>query len=809
MTSYSSVIGSSVVRLVCVFIALSVGAGAQAQSLQIAASNAANETPNSYLDPLGNTVNTPQNNNVIYGVTATPQTGLPPALSLNVLPINPVFPSTGPYSGFYSLVYAPSTQPGASVDLIAVQTYSPGTIWRFFGPTFSGTSGSPAPPNAVQIWSCGEGCTGPQNPISMAVDGSGTLYVLSRDNIGSCESTVVELWAFQKSTTNASGFATTPVLVDSNVAGPGGTGCTSRDYSVNNITPGLPSEMPNPYYVRDLMIAPAHVASPVSANDVLVLFGDSSTSSGPAVALMADYSASNLAAVLNGTGSLATPLTVANSSNIIGWGTALRGSPPVLTQFSEYGLSIAAWPADSTVLLMTWLGNIYKFTWTSTATDSGTSYSVMNEPAFATGLPSVALSNAPAQQIGQPATAFLYFQVGTLRTGVQSGKSYAFATADTQTEGPTYPSEILSLDGVNTPQTVIESDGTLSGLAVSGGGTRTGTGSQCVSGCNITGGVKQVITGTPAAIDAVEDLGPAKGTIIENVCIVAQDPRHICNKNLTPAPGNLLYNSKTLPVTSVCPNFNPSFGNTVIPDYICGNYGPGGEGTGTGFVLIQGIARGVDAIPGLLIYNDANPDFFFGTGLTDHCTQVEPDTLVGWAPWSGSPVEGGIPEGRNMIELTYGCGTSRGTSSGMSLMLVGGILSLNTASEFRPNYVSFADFKYHNLLADVFNAPIDQVQKARLLQIVARSELFLDQGNFQCAAKKVWRADKYVADHARHFRGVPGSDPNSYGRSRSRLANLFLTIYSRIEGNPAPQVWPVPKPPGMCSQDEDIDPDGY
>src|ERR1700686_4138648 len=129
MTSYSSVIGSSVVRLVCVFIALSVGAGAQAQSLQIAASNAANETPNSYLGPLGKLVNTPQNNNVIYGVTATPQTGLPPALSLNVLPINPVFPSTGPYSGFYSLVYAPSTQPGLPGDPFPVQAYFPRSIW--------------------------------------------------------------------------------------------------------------------------------------------------------------------------------------------------------------------------------------------------------------------------------------------------------------------------------------------------------------------------------------------------------------------------------------------------------------------------------------------------------------------------------------------------------------------------------------------------------------------------------------------------------------------------------------------------------
>jgi hypothetical protein len=106
-------------------------------------------------------------------------------------------------------------------------------------------------------------------------------------------------------------------------------------------------------------------------------------------------------------------------------------------------------------------------------------------------------------------------------------------------------------------------------------------------------------------------------------------------------------------------------------------------------------------------------------------------------------------------------------------------------------------------------APIYIVQKVRLLVLVVESELFLINGNNQCAAKKLWRADKYVSDHANHFHGTPGLDPNPYGRSRSRLANLFFTIYSRIEGNPAPSVWPVSKPPGVCSRNLDIDKDGY
>jgi len=825
MTSYSSGIGSPLARLAVALIALCAGAAAQGQSLQIAVSNSSNQTPNSYFNPSDTPINTPQNSNVIYGVTAMPQTGAPPALSLSALPINPVYSPSTPavYGGFNSLTYAPSTQPGATVDLIAAQpSYASGAIWRFFGPTFSGTTSPPGPPDAVQVWSCGGSCLGPQSPISMAVDASGTLYVLSNDSNG-CneESNAVELWAFAKSSANASGFAASPVLIDPMVAGYGGTGCTERDYSGNNISisSGEPSEYPNPYYVRDLMIAPPgmmSVNSPVRANDVLVLFGDYSNSAaleGTPVALIADYEATNLARVLSGTGTLATPRTVANSSDIIDWGEAIVEGVWTSQENGDGALSFAGWPADSTMLVMTQLGNVFKFTWSSTTVEGVTKYAVVNQPVFATGLPSAQLQNAPAQELsGEGYLFFEYFQVGNLRTGVQAGKSYAFATAYTASEGPTYPSEMVSMDGINTPAaSAMQSDGPMSSLAVSSSSSSgTGTGSGCVTGCNITGGVQQLITGTPAAIAAVEALGSA-GTIVENVCIVEQDPRHICNKNAPPAPGNPLYNSKTLPVTAVCPNshFNPSFGSTVIPDYICGNFGSGGPGTGTGFVLIQGIANGVDGIPGLLVYSDADPDYFFGTGLSEPCTLAEPDTLVGWAPWSGSPVEGTIPEGHNMIELTYGCGTSRGTSSGMSLLLAGGILSLNTASEFKPNYVSFAQYKYDNLLLDVFNAPIDLVQKVRLLEIVAKSDLFLAEGKDQCAVRKVWRADKYVMDHASHFHGVPGTDPNSYGRSRSRLANLFLTIFSRIEGNPAPQMWPVPKPPGVCPGNLDIDPDGY
>jgi hypothetical protein len=819
-----------------VLIALGTGAAAQAAqlppapSLNIAVSNSSTD-----------------NNNVIYGVTAAlqPLVGVPPlpagppTLSLNVLPIN-IPDASAVYGGFNTIAYAPSTRPGATVDLIGAQTNSFGLIWRFFGPNFLGTQSPPGPPDAVQVWPCGD-CVGPQNPISMAVDGNGTLYVLSLDQIpaGEGSNLVVELWAFPTSATNASGFVSHPILVDADVAGPGqywssGAAVSGpRDYTKNNIDchgSCVGPDNPDPNLVMDLMIAPAGVAAPVTPDDVLVLFGDPAFAVSDPVALVADYSAANLQAVLSYAGAnppwsvLATPLTVANANDFGNWGYAFLGDGGQTRSFGGEGaVSIAAWPANSSILIMTDLGNIYQFSW-STTTGEGTTYQVQNTANFSQGvLPLGCSSNANFEV--SPTS-----QVATLRTGVESGYSYAFVTQYTcgavasspplapliaaaplvaPSSPPTSPSEVLSLDGTNPPQTATENDGPLAGLAVSGpasapGGT--GTGKGCTgNGCNLTGGLAQTLSGTAAAIAAVDALKPPNNTITENFCIVT-DPRKICGGTDST---NALYKYTTLPVKSVCP---AAFGNTIIPDYICGSYGSMGQGSGTELVVIQGNAPGVDAIPGLLNYNDADPDFFFDT-TPPPCstTKPEPDILFGWAPWTGDTKdEGTIPEGLKMTELTYGCGTSKGLSSGMSLNLLGGRLNLNGVTEFKPgNLVSFAEFKYGNLLEDVEQARIDLPQKARLLQIVTESEVFLKDGQTQCAARKLWRADKYVMDHSVHFRSAPGKDPNPYGRARSRLANLFFTIYSRIEGNPPPSVWPVARPPGMCTHDQDIDRDGY
>jgi len=570
----------------------------------------------------------------------------------------------------------------------------------------------------------------------------------------------------------------------------------------------------------DLIIAPAGVAAPLTAGDVLVMFGDAGGNN----AVVADYNASRLQTFIQtGTSQCnnvttctgVNPLTVLNSDDL---GFAAR----------EAARSLAVWPKDSHVMVMTTTDvqnqttfPIYKFTYTQVSS----LFSVQSDAKFATNI-------AASCTLGDPIPC----EPTTLRTGVQSGTAFAFVSAPAQvglaSNLVSSPSQLLELTQVNAvlnvTASVQESDGALTGLAVQAGavpGTSgTGTASGCISGCNITGGDNQTITGTTAAINAVNALTGTAATITETVCKVLHDPRRICGGTDT---NNPQYSATELPVKSVCPDsmYNPSFGNSKIPDYICGNYADGlGYGFGNGFALIRSVAEGIDAIPGLFIKNDVNPEFFFGapqpTCPMGTSSKFVPDVFA-WGPWSGSAVEGRLPppEGLDLTELTWGCGGGTGHSSGHSIMMVGGRLDLSHATkELGPNptvnsFLKFAYYKYVNLGLDVFGGNIAAAQKLRLLTIIGRSALFLAKGGAyyeDCAANKLWSADRYVSNHANSFFGAPGLDPNPYGRSRARIANLTYVIYSEIEGQPPPVTWPLPAAPGsLCPASVYLDSDGY
>jgi hypothetical protein len=325
-------------------------------------------------------------------------------------------------------------------------------------------------------------------------------------------------------------------------------------------------------------------------------------------------------------------------------------------------------------------------------------------------------------------------------------------------------------------------------------GTGTAAGCTAPATCNITGGENQSIgAGTPAAAAALAALTGSAAVITENVCTVNVDPRQICPPGIPSSP---YYSSRTLPLAAVCPNLpSGGAGTSVVPDYLCGAYGPSGAGSGTGFGVIQGMASGVNAIPGLLIANDTNPDAFFppGGNYSSECTPdgVFTDNISdGWGPLLTQSVEGTIPEGNHLIELTSGCGGDKQNTSGMSLTLIGVSLNLANATQELGNLpktlANFAEFKYVNLGVEVAEDPIDTPNKVRLLEILAQGAAFVAVGKTGCAEYTLYEADRYVINNANHFHGAPALDPNSYGRTRSRILNLFFTLFTRLDGNPNP-----------------------
>lgn len=358
----------------------------------------------------------------------------------------------------------------------------------------------------------------------------------------------------------------------------------------------------------------------------------------------------------------------------------------------------------------------------------------------------------------------------------------------------------------------------------------TGTAAGCTSPatCNITGGETQsVAAGTPAAAAALAALTGSAAVISENICTVNVDPRAICPPGIPSSP---YYNSATLPLAAMCPNLPAGgAGNSVVPDYLCGAYGSSGAGSGTGFAVIQGIANGVNGIPGLLIMNDANPDAFFPPG-GNPSLECSPDGAFidsisdGWGPWSLSAVEGKIPEGNRIIDLTDGCGGNKQTSGGMSITLIGVSLDLANATQelgrLPKTLVNFAEYKYVNLGVELATDPVDAPNKIRLLEILAQSAVFLAEGRNGCAEDTLYEADRYVINNASHFHGVPALDPNSYGRTRARILNLFFTLFTRLDGNPNPITDLGPNinlpllapslsgPPASCSVSY-LGPDGY
>jgi hypothetical protein len=324
----------------------------------------------------------------------------------------------------------------------------------------------------------------------------------------------------------------------------------------------------------------------------------------------------------------------------------------------------------------------------------------------------------------------------------------------------------LVAEGINNSDTIVgqysDTSGNQHGVIAYASTTVPATScSASAGGCNLSNGaIPHSVVGGPS---------PLPGTVTESSCKVPQDPRIVQYGTCT---------GHTLPVSQVC----PGFGNTVIPDFMCGGSGP----SGSAFELVNTVAEGVDGLSGILVDSEAFADVALG-GTPPAC----PVTVVGWAPRSASLVEGTVPEGNNMLELTNGCGSSKTGSRGLSIYAIG--LTLNTAAlpgATQPEKLKlYAAQKYVNLYESIAAGNMVRSERVKVNACVAISELLFVTDNLCPAARAIVDCDAQVAADVSQFSSSP-SDPNVWGDIRGRLGNLYLTINTRLLGNAANTSWP-------------------
>lgn len=387
------------------------------------------------------------------------------------------------------------------------------------------------------------------------------------------------------------------------------------------------------------------------------------------------------------------------------------------------------WPVDNSLLITTAAGVVLRYSFTATT--------VTRRPDFATGLGNGKFKVKTGLQTSVP-LAFVANNNG--------GQILKFGAPPAQ--GGSNPPLATVTSGVQRPQ----------GLAATNlAATSAEECLQTAGGCDVLGAVlKHTVTG-------VQTLS---GYVIEDACVVQVDPRIAQFGTCT---------GHSLPVSQVC----AGYGTTVIPDYLCGGSG----NSGSAFALVKSLTDSVNAAKGALIANEA-----FSEGILSGSNAPCPQTVLGWAPTDG---EGSVVEGNVMLELTGTCGSSGGFSRGMSVWGVG--LKLNEAALPGKNIadirVNFAASKYDKLSSTLALASIEPTFRATLSACVATSRSYFDKKKYASAASELIRCDTLVADNESAFTGT-SFNPNPSGETRGRLANLYLTINSRILGNAPLGAWP-------------------
>jgi hypothetical protein len=194
------------------------------------------------------------------------------------------------------------------------------------------------------------------------------------------------------------------------------------------------------------------------------------------------------------------------------------------------------------------------------------------------------------------------------------------------------------------------------GLAVSN--AFTSAASVCVTqpgGCNLTG----LVTHAPTGVTTLS------GNFVESVCTVNQDPR------VSITGGVWACSAQSLLVNAICPGFDNT-GKLVIPDTLCGRSGSSKAGFSLIKTLIDDtqffVPSGSQNRGGYVQHELVNADGtspICGTGAAgDGLPGAAADGAVIWGPLLA---EGTNVESPNMRDISSGCGSGKGGTSGFSV----------------------------------------------------------------------------------------------------------------------------------------------
>ncbi len=487
-------------------------------------------------------------------------------------------------------------------------------------------------------------------------------------------------------------------------------------------------------YLRETTVATT-AGSGWAIGDLLVL-GSSKNSSNKTLVFV--YKAASLQSVMNGAGARNGPDIALISPGQFTW----AGNP--------VGMDI--WPADAlantpTLLITTTAGQVLRLDFTS-----GTyGYAPRLVQVFADSLGS---------------------GLSKVKEGLQLGIPYAFVTQAGGGNG-----QILQLGAPGSSGTTnligIATQGVQSPNALAVSRQAALPASSCVfpGTCDLSGGVlPHTITGSTT--------GQISGNILETSCVVLADPRVT----------NGVCDGTNLNVASLC----PGFGNEIIPGTMCGSAGA----SRSGFALLRTMTTGVDNIPGILVNTAEDVDRILPATpptMNPPC----PSAVLAWVPRSDAvPSEGTIVEVdpqtglQQLVDMTTFCDASGGSNRGLSIWGVGLRLNLNALNG---GLAGFAQTKYNNLYATVTGANINPATVAALQAALTPVNAYMASGDYACAAAQVLSVDAQVARDANPAGNYPGNgaNPNPWGEIRGRLGNLYLTLNTRLLGNPPNFAWPL------------------